>query len=160
MPKIVLISLIALVVFCGCWNDMVPYEAGAVDTPRKVLIAGEDSEFKRDVVARVIETLGTDEWYFRVIGLDQLQEQDTEPYGAILLVAAYRAGRLDERVSTYLNTDPQNAKAILFFTRGTEDPMPEKNKPDIRIDAVSSASKDTRVEQRAEQLVALIEQRY
>jgi hypothetical protein len=160
MPRIVLASLIGMIVLCGCRTNMVPYEAGDTGNPRKVLIAGEHSEFKENVVIRIIETLGTEEWYFRVIGLDQLQEQETEPYGAILLVAAFRAGRLDERVTTYLSKDPQNPKTILFFTRGTEDPLPEKNKPDIQIDAVSSASKDARVELRARELVALIEKRF
>ena len=160
MPRIVLASLIAVIVLSGCRTNMVPYEAGDANSPRKVLVAGEDTEFKRNVVARLIEALGTEEWYFRIIGLDQLEEQETEPYGAILLVAGYRAGRLDERATDYLSRDPRNPKTILFFTRGTEDPMPEKNKPDIQIDAVSSASKDARVQQRAEELAALLEQRF
>jgi hypothetical protein len=43
--------------------------------------------------------LGTEQWYFRIIGLDQIQEQDPEQYGAILLVAGYRAGRVEERAT-------------------------------------------------------------
>jgi hypothetical protein len=160
MPKIILTTLITVIVFCGCRTNMVPYEAGDADNPRKVLIAGEDSEFKRKVVARVIEILGTELWYFRVIGLDQIRKQETEQYNMILLVAAYRAGRLDQRVTTYLSKDPQNPKTILFYTRGSEEPMPEKNKPDIQVDAVSSASKDERVEERAAQLVSLLEQSF
>jgi len=160
MPRIVIAGLIAVIVLFGCRTNMAPYEAGDAGNPRKVLIAGEHSEFKENVVSRVIETLGTEDWYFRIIGLDQLQEQETEQYGAILLVAAFRAGRLDERVTTYLSKDPMNPKTILFFTRGTEDPMPEKHKPDIQIDAVSSASKDTRVEKRARELVVLLEKRF
>jgi hypothetical protein len=160
MPKIILVILTTVIVLCGCKTNMVPYEAGKADSPCKVLIAGEDSEFKRNVVTRVIEILGTEECFFRVIGLNQIQEQETEQYDAIILITAYRAGRLDRRVTRYLSKDPQKAKTILFYTGESDDPMPEKNKPNIQVDAVSSASKDSRVDERAAQLVSLLEQRF
>ena len=69
---LILMSLLALVLLGGCRTNMSPYEAGSAGNPRKVLIAGEASEFKQAVVKRVIETLGTDLWYFRIVGLDQL----------------------------------------------------------------------------------------
>jgi hypothetical protein len=139
---------------------MKPYEVGKPESPHKVLVAGEHSDFKEQVVAQLIEELGTRDWYFRVIGLDSLANQDTEQYGAVLMVAAYRAGKLDKRVTTFLSKDPTNPKTILFFTRGSEDPLPEKSRPDIRVDAVSSASKDERVESKAGELAALLEQRF
>jgi hypothetical protein len=47
-----------------------------------------------------------------------------------------------------------------FFTRGTEDPMPERWRPDLQVDAVSSASRDDRVQRRAQELAALLEERF
>lgn len=160
MPKIILVIFITVIVLGGCKTNMVPYEAGNADSPCKVLIAGEDSEFKRNVVTRVIEVLGTEECFFRVIGLNKIQEQETEQYNAILLITSYRAGRLDRRVTRYLSKDPPKTKTILFYTGGSDDPMPEKNKPNIQVDAVSSASNDSRVYERAAQLVSLLEQRF
>lgn len=160
MRKIMLISFAAALLVLGCAANMTPSEAGNSDAARKVLIAGDSSAFKVKVVARLIEDLGTRDWYFRIVGLDRLEEQETGQFGAILLVAAFRAGHLDKRVSSYLRKDPSNPKVIVFFTRGTEDPMPERVKPDIRVDAVSSASRADRVESRAEELALLIEKRF
>ncbi|UCF96205.1 MAG: hypothetical protein JSV89_13575 [Spirochaetaceae bacterium] len=160
MRRIILASLIGVIVLNSCRTNMATFEAGDVNSTRKVLVAGESSAFKERVVAGLIDRLGTRDWYFRIIGLNQLEKENTEPYGAILLVAAYRAGRLDVRVTSYLREDPQNPKTIVFFTRGSEDPLPEKQKPDLRIDAVSSASRDDQVDMRADQLADLVKRRF
>jgi hypothetical protein len=139
---------------------MTPYETGNPDSARKVLIAGERSEFKEQVVVGLIEKLGTEDWYYRVIGLNQLAEQDTEAFGAVLLVAAVRAGKLSGQVTDFLSSNPANPKVILFYTRGSEEPMPEKSRPKLKVDAVSSASKADRVDMRAEELAVLLEQRF
>ena len=97
MPRIVLTVLVIIVVLSGCATNMKSNEVGKPESPRKVLIAGEHSGFKEQVVAGIIEELGTRDWYFRIIGLDSLTNQDTEQYGAVLVVTAFRAGRLDRR---------------------------------------------------------------
>jgi hypothetical protein len=160
MRNIALVGLLGFLLLPGCRTNMTRYEAGNADSAHKVLIAGEATAFKQAVVDGVIEKLGTRDWYFRVVGLDQLEAQETETFGAILLVAGYRAGRLDERVIRYLAKDPTNPRVVLFFTRGSEDPMPEKYKPDVRVDAVSSASREDRVESRAQQLADLLRRRF
>ena len=160
MQRIVCVGLAAALLIIGCASNMTPSEAGNADATKKVLIAGDSSAFKLQVVARLIDDLGTGDWYFRIVGLDRLEEQEAGQFGAILLVAAFKAGHLDKRVSNYLRRDPSNPKVIVFFTRGTEDPMPEQKKPDIRVDAVSSASRADRVETRATELAALIRKRF
>jgi hypothetical protein len=153
-------GLLAVLALSGCRTNMAPYEAGDAGNPRKVLVAGEASEFKKDVVARVIDILGTEEWYFRIIGIDRLKREDTEQYGAILLVTEVHAGVINKKVTTFVSEDPGNPKTIVFFTRGSEEPVPEKYKLDLGVDAVSSASKDARIEVRAEQLVDLLDERF
>ncbi len=160
MLKVAALGLFGLFLILGCTSNMTPRESGNSDAQKKVLIAGESSAFKEEVVAKLIGTLGTTDWYFRVVGLDRLEGQETGQYGAVLLVTAFKAGRIDARVSRFLGKDPMNAKVIVFFTRGTEDPMPEWSKPDIKVDAVSSASRNDRVEERAGQLAALIRKRF
>lgn len=160
MRTIVIVSFIGLLFVVGCKTNMASREVGSPNASRKVLIAGENTAFKRKVVAKVIEDLGTGEWYFRIIGLDQLEEQNNGSYGAVLLLAGYRAGRLDRRVGSFLQHDATNPKAIVFCTRGTEEPMPDRSKPDLNVDSVSSASRDDRVDLRAKQLSALVVQRF
>jgi hypothetical protein len=59
-----------------------------------------------------------------------------------------------------LQKDPTNRKLVVFYTRGTEDPMPDWAEPDIQVDALSSASSPDRVDGLAEQLAALLEKKF
>ena len=159
MTRFAVLVLVVLVLFCGCATNMTPSEQGNSASGRKVLIAGENTEFKQRLAAAVIEKLGTQDWYFRTIGLDQLAQFDTGPYRAVLVLAGFRAGRLDGRVLGFLGKDPSNQKVIVLYTRGTDDPMPESKRPDLKVDSISSASRSDRVELRAEQLASLIKER-
>ena len=63
-------------------------------------------------------------------------------------------------MSDFLAPNPTDPRIVVFYTRGTEDPMPVRSKPDLRVEAISSASKKDREGLRAEQLAALIEARF
>lgn len=146
---------------CGCKQDMEFAEIGDINAGRKVLIAGVTSEFKQNVITEVIEAFETQDYYLKIIGLSQLDREETEQYGAIVLVNTYMAGRIDKRVAEFLQKDPTNPKAIIFYTIGDENNPPSgRNKPDIKVDAVTSASLPNNVEKQAEQLITLIENRF
>lgn len=158
---VIIISFIGLFLVCSCAKDMEAFEEGDIKATRKVLIAGTDSEFKQNVVNKIIETLGTEDYYFKIIGLEQLDKEETEPYGAILLISSCMAGKIDGRVTQFLQKDPTNPKVIVFYTIGDEDTPPSgKFKPDIKADAITSASMPDRVDERADQLITLIGERF
>ena len=158
MRKPILLCLIGLFFIISCVPDMGLLEEGNRDASRKVLIAGQSSEFKEDVVNKVIKTLGKEEYYFKVIGLSELEKEKTKEYGAILLVTMIMARQIDGRVNQFVQNDPDNPKVIVFYTIGAEDHPPPK--PDIKVDAVSSASLSSRINEVAEELAALIEERF
>jgi hypothetical protein len=161
--KITVVGLAAaaLLLTVGCGKDMDSLEKGDPCAPRRVLIAGTASEFKQDVVERMIRELGTKDYYFKIIGLSKLGEENIDEYGSVLLVAMYAAGRLDERVTRFLQDNPTNPKVIVFSTVGAEDSdRPEWATPDIRVDAVTSASAPDHVNRRADELVKLIKEKF
>jgi hypothetical protein len=161
--KIIIIGLAAAALFFafGCGKDMESLEKGDPGAPNRVLIAGTASEFKQDVVERMIRELGTKDYYFKIIGLSRLDKENIDEYGSVLLVAMYAAGRLDERVTRFLQDDPTNPKAIVFYTVGAESgDRPEWATPDIRVDAVTSASVPDLVNRRADELVMLVKERF
>jgi hypothetical protein len=160
MGRTWIVAVAAGLLLSGCMTNMPPSEVGSRDNPRKVLIASEDTGFKRNVVDRLVGKLGTRDWYFHIIGLDGLAAQDAAPYGAVLILAHMRGGRIDGRAMGYVRDDPANPKVILFYTRGAETPLPESLQPDLQVDAVSSASRTDRVDTRAEELSALIAKRF
>lgn len=158
MQKTIIICLIGLIFIISCVQDMGLLEEGNRDASRKVLIAGQSSEFKEDVVNKVVKTLGTEEYYFKIIGLAELEKEKTKEYGAILLVTMIMARQIDGRVMQFIQNDPDNPKIIVFYTIGDQDYPPPQ--PDIKVDAVSSASLSNRVNEVAEELAALIEERF
>lgn len=111
MVKMVVMVLAAAVFFLGCYKDMEPFEAGDSSAEQKVLIAAEDTDFKRKVVDTVLENLGTGERYFRIIGLGQLKDADTDRYEAVVLISAVKAGKLD---------GPRNQKQYCLLLPGAK----------------------------------------
>jgi hypothetical protein len=163
MRNIAIIGLIALFFTVGCQEEMAYLEKGNPSAERKVLIAGTASEFKQDVVTQAIKNLGTEKYYFKIVGLDRLRKEDTSQYGAILLVARYAAGRMDGRVTQFLEKDPTNKKVIVFYTIGSgraDAVAAARERSGIKVDSVTSASMPALVEKRAEELAALIEARF
>jgi hypothetical protein len=154
------LALAVLPLFAGCQLDMESVEMGDGAAARKVLIAGTTSDFKQKVVAGVIGRLGTQDYYFKIIGLDLLETEETKDFGAILLVNTLMGGKIDERVRRFLSKDPLNPKAVVFYTSGGEDPKPDFAKLDIRVDAVTSVSASDRVDKRAEELAAVLRARF
>jgi hypothetical protein len=109
----------------------------------------------------MIGELGTKDYYFKIIGLSQLDKENIDEYGSVLLVAMYYGGRIDERVTRFLQKDSTNPKVIVFYTVGAEvAERPEWATPDIRVDAVTSASAPDRVNRRADELVMLIKEKF
>jgi hypothetical protein len=157
---LVVAAAAAALVLGGCREYLSSAEQGDPGNAQRVLIAGERTAFKSAVVESVIGKLGTSEYYFRIIGLDGLDAEDAAAYGAILLISSMQAGKLDHSVLGFLGKDPENPKVIVFYTRGTEDPLPERSKPDLRVDVVTSASRDDRVATRADELATLMASRF
>jgi len=164
MRSILIVSLISLVFATACQEGELAYLAkGNASAPRKVLIAGTASEFKQDVVTQVVKKLGTEKYYFKIIGLERLEKEDLGQFGVVLLVARFAAGRMDPRVTRFLKQDPTNKRVIVFYTIGSdrEDALASaRAKAGIRVDAVTSASLPAKVEQSADELAVLIEARF
>ena len=161
MKKIGFFVCLTFAVFlCGCVQDMEQLEAGSPDAARKVLIAGTASDFKNAVIQEVIADLGTEGYYFKIIGLNLLAAEPADGFGAVVLVSAYRVGRYDGRVLKYIDAHPDDPRLIVFLTRGTDEPLADQAKPNMAGDAISTASRMDRVPDRAEELAALIKIRF
>jgi len=158
--RIAAAAALAAALLTACRTDMAPAERGSIGAAQSVLVAGERSDFKVKVIAATVEELGTRDWHFRVVGLGRLEDQDLGQYGAILLVSTMMGGKLGGGVRRFLDADPGNPKVVLFFTRGGEGPIPEQWGLGPQVDAVSSASRDDRVEGTARELAVLLRARF
>jgi hypothetical protein len=154
-------AVLCLVLLFGCKSNMPSFERGDANSPKKVLIAAEESTFKRNIVENLIDTIGTEDWYFNVIGIDGLNEADPEQYGAVLLICKMTGGRVEARTRAFLEEQDGNPKLIVLLTTGGKGELPDSAQSDIgTVDAVSSPSKTASVEETANELAALIEKRF
>jgi len=159
MPRALVLALAPLLLVCGCQQDMQAAEEGAATAAKKVLIAGTASEFKAKVVEGIVSRLGTKDYYLRIIGLDALEKEDAGSFGAVLLVNACMAGKMDGRVTRFLSKNPSNPKVIVFTSRGGEG-KPIDLAAGVRVDAVSSVSPAGDAGKKADELAALIRARF
>ncbi|MDD5065897.1 MAG: hypothetical protein PHF84_02500 [bacterium] len=161
MVKRIIISLFGMFFLFGCSTNMTSFEKGNITSPRKVLIAAEDSAFKKKVVDRLVDKLGTKDWYFRIIGLNQLSKEDSGQYGAIILICKVSMGSIPSRVNTCLKKEQVKPKVVLFITSGSGDPLSGSIKTGIRgVDAVTSASLDGQAEKRADEIATQLIKRF
>ncbi len=161
MKHTAVIIMLCVFPLIGCKSNMPAFERGDKSNPRKVLIAAEDSAFKRNVVEQLIETLGTDDWYFKVLGTDSLPETDIGQYGAVLLICKMTGGRVETRTRTFINEQPDNSKTILLLTTGGKGSIPDGARGDTgSVDAVSSPSKTDSPDEMVDELAALLRERF
>ncbi|MBU1078605.1 MAG: hypothetical protein KKH98_15000 [Spirochaetes bacterium] len=155
MKKIIVFIIIVLLVSINCARNLKEAEYGDKSLDKKVLIAGNRSEYKNEIIKRITDVLNKEGYYFSVIPLSDLDETDTSPFGAVLLINTYRMGKIDGDVQDYLSKDPANKKVIVFTTAGTEDLS-----VNLKVDTITSASKKENINIQADQIIKLIRKRF
>ena len=150
----VIISVL-LLICVGCAGVRPLKEVGDVNAEKKVLIAVWKTDFKSSVIDRVAAALEKESYYFRVIGLDGLKYDEAQAYGAIVIFTSRMVGRMNLKVYSFLKKDEKNPKVIVFTTAGNE-----KRSNKVKVDIITSASKSHRVEEKSDELIALIKNRF
>ena len=102
----------------------------------KVLIATQQTKFKRSVVNEIRDSLENNSCYIKVIDVRKLKNESTANYNAVVIINKCMAGRPDPRVESFI-IDVQEKNKIVLLTTG----VMESWKPDSsEIDAMTSAS--------------------
>jgi hypothetical protein len=125
------------------WAVVVP-AVGAAQTKR-VLIAAERSTVKDAVVARVAEALRRDGHAVRIIALEQVTNEPIGDYQAVLLVDSCRAWRPSLEVRDLLERASADVKQRLVVVTTAASGECALHTPGV--DALSAASKRTRIEE-------------
>ena len=129
--------LISLVVW-GCASPPVAtVESGpAAALNRKVLVATQNSKFKRALVSEIHDELNQNSIYMKIIDVKRLKNQSGAEFSAVVIINKCMAGRPDPRVESFIDREPQKNK-IIVLTTGIHDSW----KPDAPgVDAMTSAS--------------------
>ena len=129
--------LISLVVW-GCASQPVAtVESGpAAASNKKVLLATQNSKFKRAVVSEIHDELNQNSVYLKIIDVRLLKNQSIAEFSAVVIINKCMAGRPDPRVESFIDSEPQKNKIIVLTTG-----ISESWKPDAPgVDAMTSAS--------------------
>lgn len=153
------IFILMLAILSGCEKDLPDEIYGTLSAEKKMLIAGTDSAFKKELVRQLINNLGTTNLAIRVTGLKSLPDIDTEDFNAILLISSIQAGKIDGQAEQFIKAQAPSKKIVLFCTRGSDTASPGWAKFDLGVDTVTSASIMDRTSERVKQIAMLIDKR-
>lgn len=102
----------------------------------KVLIATQNSQFKRTVVSEIQENLEDNVFYVRVVDVKWLPNESAADFNAIVILNRCMAGRPDPRVESFVDDIPDKKRVILLTTGRLDSWKPDSSE----VDAMSSAS--------------------
>jgi hypothetical protein len=155
MKKYVLLMVVFAFLASGCKDNMAKLEAGDASSTKKVMIASDKTDFKKEVVTKVSEALIKDGYFVKVTGLDELNSADTAQFGAVVILNPCWAGAMDGKVSDYMKNHVDDKKVIIFTTAGNG-----TWKPDLKVDVITGASVMETADSKANEIVSLVKKRF
>jgi hypothetical protein len=120
-----------------------------------ILIASGQSDFKEAVIERLRERFESRGVYMKFIGLSELEGEHADTYDAVVVMSSCVAWGLDPRADGFLKRNRDSRNVIVLATSGNGSWLPDRKA--MQYDAVSSASKQTRVGDVADEIGAKIE---
>jgi hypothetical protein len=114
------------------WNDPASDKA--------VLIASRSSEFKDRIVEAVEQGVRRDDVYVKVIGVEELENEDGGTYTAVVLINTCMAWAMDPKIKAFLDRQENTDRVIVLTTSGNGEWTPKKK--EMEFDVVTSASED------------------
>jgi hypothetical protein len=130
--------IISFAAFSGCSLKTVDTAETGIRQAAKgrVLIATQQSKFKRTLVSEIKENLGDNVFYVKVVDVKRLPDESGDDFNAIVIINRCMAGRPDPRVESFVDYFPDKKKMILLTTGRLDSWIPDSP----QIDAMSSAS--------------------
>jgi hypothetical protein len=116
----------------------------------RVLVASGRSDFKQAVIGRLRERFEPRGVYMKLVGLSGLEGEEPSAYGAVVVMTGCVAWGMDPRADAFLKKYGERPNIVLLATSGGGDWLPDRKGKEY--DAVSSASKQTRVTEMAEEI--------
>ena len=131
--------ILLLICLSGCApKPMVTSTIGAIDSKNRILIASQKSEFKEDIVSKVVKGFEEGQVFIEVIDLANLSNKSAEDYKAIVILNDYKFFRINKQTKKFLkNVNDYNRKKIVLLTTAGSPKLMIKSS---EINAISSAS--------------------
>lgn len=133
-------------------KDINAYNINEPSLQKSILVASRSSEFKDAVVKKIGESFTEKAVYLKVIGLNDLAQQDVSGYTAIVIVNTCIGWGIDRKTKTFLDKTEKQDNVIILTTSGDGDWKPKME--NYSFDAVSSASELVKTDEVAEEIIS------
>ncbi|MDM8515484.1 hypothetical protein QUF76_04735 [Desulfobacterales bacterium HSG16] len=155
-----IVAGIASLVFlnsCMFFKSIQPFETGNISATARVLIAAQASEFKENILTKIVNGFEKEPVYIKVIDIQKLKKESAENFQAIVIINTCVAWRMSAAAADFIKKTKENQKyrVILFSTADDENWLPEK----AGVDAVTSASRPEKSNQVANIIIKRIRMR-
>jgi hypothetical protein len=154
---VTLITIVLLLVVVGLWykytysmDRATPQEINDRKLASKVLIATQGSEFKNEVVKRVIDKVRTEPVYIKVIDVADLANINGEEWSLIVVIHTWEVGEPPKVVSNFVKT-ADRSKLVVLATSG------DGNYHIEGVDGITSASKSSDIDRCVREILNKIE---
>ena len=121
---------------------------------KKVLIASRESEFKKEIVRKIKDSLSHRPVYIKIIGIESLKNEDANQYSAVVVLNTAMGWKADRKVESFL-TKFGNLKTIIVLTTSDGGDVLADSE-DRQIDAIASASIKTEVNNISNNIISKI----
>lgn len=148
------IYLFILVVFLlsSCSKKIIETSIESDKAMNKILIAADASEFKDNILKRILETFQV-EYNIDIVNIDKLNKMSIDEYSAVLIMDTCMAWTgFNPSLKLFLEKKGNRGKTVLFITAGD----PDWKYSYLEIDAVTSASDIKNEENVYSELVARV----
>ena len=113
------------------------FEIRSSNPTKKILIATQGSDFKNSLVKTLCDSLKKTSLFIKGIDVGELEKVNEKEWDKILIINSFLI-RLNKDVNRFANRSVTPENILLFITSGGADWQPQ---PDLKIDAVTSASR-------------------
>jgi len=135
-------------------KDIGFYEINQPTLEKRIMIASRESEFKSQIVQRVVNAFVNQDVYIKIIGIEELKNEDANQYSAIVIVNTAMGWQIDRKVKYFLAKHEDLSSIIVLTTSDGGDILPVTEQR--QIDAISSASAKEEVEHVADIIISKI----
>jgi hypothetical protein len=162
MRKIRRWFLFFILLACGCTvphylfhqKDIGSVEINPSTLKNRILIASRDSEFKRELVDRLIAAYRYRDVYLKIIGINALKHENAKNYSAVVVLNTCMGWTVDVEVERFLEKYGAMDSIIVLTTSDGGDVLPDMQ--NRNIDAISSASVKDQIQPVADEMIGKI----
>lgn len=145
----------------GPQKDIKEFQVGKSSSKHKILIVTTSSSFKDSVIKDLVDSIAKgDSVFVSVVEMKKLLEQKVDNWNAIVITNICKAWHMDNRVQNFIKKNESYKGFIVLTTSGDPNKCGSADNIPKGIDAISSASVESKRGAVVKQLLELVRKKF